>query len=226
MTDKKERKAIGKQERARLLQQRARKKKMRLLRNVVIGVVVLAAIAVGIVVASHNKSVESKKQQQAVAALNQLATQAGCNPVHTEDNFERTHITVGQIQKYTTTPPIGGPHYFTDQSGKQIAPAPTGVHTDPIQNEIQVHNLEHGQVGIQYNGLSASLITQLKSITESDSSWIFLAPYPAMREKLAFTSWGNLVSCPAPNSKAIDLAKSFVALFKEKAPEHIAGTPA
>jgi len=85
---------------------------------------------------------------------------------------------------YNSDPPTSGPHlpYV----------APWGVHTKPIQRELQVHNLEDGGVLIQYNCDCSDLVARLRAIVERYRDHVVLAPYPTMKSRIALTAWSRL----------------------------------
>jgi hypothetical protein len=85
---------------------------------------------------------------------------------------------------YNSTPPTSGPHlpYI----------APWGVHTTPIVNELQVHNLEDGGVMVQYNCECPELAEKLAGIVRRYDRYVVLAPYPTMKSRIALTAWSRL----------------------------------
>src|ERR1700758_329518 len=85
---------------------------------------------------------------------------------------------------YTSDPPTSGPHlpYI----------APWGVHTRPIQRELQVHNLEDGGVIVQYNCECPELVAKLRDIVEQYDKQVILAPYPEMKSPIALTAWTRI----------------------------------
>lgn len=85
---------------------------------------------------------------------------------------------------YNSEPPTSGPHlpYV----------APWGVHTRPIPNELQVHNLEDGGVMVQYNCTCPELVEQLRGIVTRYDRFVVLAPYPSMKSRIALTAWTRL----------------------------------
>jgi hypothetical protein len=85
---------------------------------------------------------------------------------------------------YNSEPPTSGPHlpYI----------APWGVHTRPIPNELQVHNLEDGGVMVQYSCTCPELVEQLRGIVSRYDRFVVLAPYPAMKSRIALTAWTRL----------------------------------
>jgi hypothetical protein len=86
---------------------------------------------------------------------------------------------------YNSYPPTSGPH-VTDL-------AEWGIHLKPIPKEIQVHNLEHGGVIIQYNrSADTELISKLAEITRRYKNGIILAPYADMDSLIALTAWKRI----------------------------------
>lgn len=155
-----------------------------------------------------------------VPAVQQAAQRAGCTGpvVHADEGA--THIPDGRKATYNTRPPTSGNHYGS--------PGRTGVHTTPIPNEVQVHNLEHGHIGLQYRGASRESIAVLVDAARQSGDFVFTAPYQDMEAVIALTAWRVSVVCakdPA-SSDLLSLAGAFIDAYKAKAPETIPGTPA
>jgi hypothetical protein len=87
---------------------------------------------------------------------------------------------------YNSTPPTSGPHYG--------GLARWGIHSEPIPDELLVHNLEDGGVGIWYDCPDGcpELVSQLESVAERYHEGILLAPYPGMDSRIALTAWNRL----------------------------------
>ena len=85
---------------------------------------------------------------------------------------------------YNSDPPTSGPHlpYI----------APWGIHTRPIDRELQVHNLEDGGVVVQYNCECPDIVAKLKGIVQRYDKHVILAPYPGMKTKIALTAWTRI----------------------------------
>lgn len=91
---------------------------------------------------------------------------------------------VGSIA-YNSTPPTSGPHL------PQLAN--WGIHTEPIPNELQVHNLEDGGVMVQYSCSDCDeLVGQLEAVVQRYHDRVILAPYPTMDSLVALTAWGHI----------------------------------
>src|SRR5207244_6668603 len=85
---------------------------------------------------------------------------------------------------YNSNPPTSGPHlpYI----------APWGVHTRPIQRELQVHNLEDGGVVVQYNCECPDVVAKLKAVVQRYDKHVVLAPYPGMKPRIPLTAWTRI----------------------------------
>jgi hypothetical protein len=159
--------------------------------------------------------------------LNSLASAAGCSSLITVPDQGRQHIQPPATFNYNSNPPTSGSHYNLPGT----APALTGIHTAPIQDEDQVHNLEHGHIGIQYGtSISASVRDALETFTRDHDTWVFMAPRPQLPAgtQLAFTRWDNKITCASPtdSNAVVALAKEFVSDFEGLGPEGaLPGTP-
>ena len=130
----------------------------------------------------------------------------------------RRHLASGAVALpgyYNSIPPTSGDH------------APTwercGVFTDPIPNEIQVHNLEHGFVIVQYNTQDQAVIDRLEEVVDNlpgNLDHLILAPYPAMEQTIALTAWGVVQYLDTVDEDAI---RAFANAYRGRGPE--AGTP-
>jgi hypothetical protein len=87
---------------------------------------------------------------------------------------------------YNSTPPTSGPHYG--------GLARWGIHTEPIPDELVVHNLEDGGVGIWYDCPEGcpDLVGQLESVAEHYHDGVLLAPYPGIDTRIALTAWNRI----------------------------------
>lgn len=100
------------------------------------------------------------------------------------------HISTGSPHPpYNSKPPTSGWHYPT--------PMPwIGIYTDPIKDEYQLHNLEHGGVMMQYKpGFGEvkrleSLVRKLRK--KAKYCKLILAPYPGLDKNIALTAWGYI----------------------------------
>jgi len=180
--------------------ERAAARRRRRLRTIawVAAAVLLVGGAVGFAV------VRSQSNARAVRALG----------VQTFANQGQQHLQAGQdYTAYNSTPPTSGPHDPT--------PAPCGVSSEPIPNTVQVHDLEHGVVMVQYRpGLDASHVKALEALGRSYSSHVLVAPYPGLPSPVAATAWTKLMTLDRADTGKL---RRFIDLFRQHGPE--AGVP-
>jgi uncharacterized protein DUF3105 len=138
---------------------------------------------------------------------------SGCTPVRSPKIIGATHIPEGSSAEYNSTPPTSGNHY--------PRPAQAGVYTEPIPNERQVHNLEHGHVMVQYRDLTQDQILALEAIVQADPKMVVLAPYPDMQPRLALTAWGKIQTCDVWSDDALLVVKQFISKYRDHGPESI-----
>ena len=136
------------------------------------------------------------------------------------------HVAPGQPHEpYNTTPPTSGPHYAQT--------APWGISSEPIPNELQVHNLEHGGVMIQYDPDAEPLIRQaglekLIGTLPDFPCFLIVAPYPNLDHTIALTAWGTIEYIDHKGAGELDSAPilDFVNAHRGRGPERIGCTPA
>ncbi|HEV2123439.1 MAG TPA: DUF3105 domain-containing protein [Chloroflexota bacterium] len=131
-------------------------------------------------------------------------------PIQGREHIERTQ----GHPPYNSTPPTSGWHYGD-------AVAPWGVSREPIANEVQVHNLEHGGILIQYDCPEGcpDIVSRLETIVRSYPSKVLLAPYPDIpNHRIAVTAWGRIAYLDEVNEPFI---RQFIQRFKDKGPEFV-----
>ncbi len=125
------------------------------------------------------------------------------------------HIAEGSaFSGYNSIPPTSGFHW--------PVPAKWGIHEEPVPNERQVHNLEHGGVHIQYTTQDPEIAKNVKELAQSlraFPSCILVAPYPNMEHPIALTAWGVLLTLDTFDRKAI---VDFVNVYRDQGPERTA----
>lgn len=134
------------------------------------------------------------------------------------------HMPLAGIPKtpYSSNPPSSGSHFSY--------PANWGVYDYEVNDQIFLHNLEHGGVWIAYKPTVASSTVQtLKGIVDSfgGSKWI-MAPRAANDADIAVVAWTRVLSINLAGSKLSDEQKKeieeFYKAFKNKGPEYIPDT--
>ena len=104
-------------------------------------------------------------------------------------NLGGTHINPDQGHPpYNSVPATSGWHY-----AQPHAPARWGAHDEVLPDEVLVHNLEHGGVGVHYNCPEGcpQLVEQLSSIVRRADE-VIMSPYPDMDTRIALTAWNYI----------------------------------
>ena len=179
----------------------------RILRYLTIAGVGLLGLA--IIVGLFLPSVPGIGPQQAAQT-----TRRGGGPGTTVPDQGRTHLGVGEASPagyYSSAPPTSGNH----------APVWTecGVLTSPLPDEVQVHNLEHGFVMVQYNTQDQAVIDALKDVVRGltrSPDYLIMAPYPTMTETIALTAWGKVQYLETVDEGAI---QAFAEAYRGRGPE-------
>lgn len=200
-----------KQRRAILDQRKAAARRKRRIRNTAIGVVVV--LAVGGAVAG-----KELMHRRTIAAHNELAAGAGCDPVQVHTGMTREHIELGRPAEYDTVPPVGGPH-----RGRGVLPA--GIYDEPLPMDPNaplnttiydaVHSLEHGSVIVWHNELTEAEQTELAREFAGERK-VSVVPYPELAEhegkRVALTAWGRSQLCEDVD---VEVVGSFIEIYRE-----------
>jgi hypothetical protein len=99
---------------------------------------------------------------------------------------------------WNSVPPTSGPH------SAQIAN--WGIHTEPVPEWNQVHNLEDGGVIMHYNCPDGceDIVAELEDIVnEKGTNQLILEPYPDMDSTIAVTAWTRLLTLDEMDRDAI-----------------------
>ncbi|MSQ40317.1 MAG: DUF3105 domain-containing protein [Dehalococcoidia bacterium] len=124
------------------------------------------------------------------------------------------HIPEGTaFNTYNSTPPTSGSHW--------PVPARWGIYPEPLPNERQLHNLEHGGVNMQYNTQDQALIENLKTLAQAQRAFpacLIVAPYTTMEHPIALTAWGVMLTLDQFDKKQIE---EFVKFYRDQGPERL-----
>lgn len=150
--------------------------------------------------------------------------EAGCDAPRTWRDEGAEHVSPPERVRYDTDPPTSGAHY----SLGGVAPAATGVHVEPVQDEAFVHNLEHGHVVVQYVAAAVppEALRALQIVVRDNGNGVLMAPRTGTHPyAVAFVAWRVSVTCAQPNEKVGEALRVFIGGYGGKGPEgFIAGT--
>lgn len=134
-------------------------------------------------------------------------------PGESVDDLGGGHVNEGTtVTDYNTDPPTSGQHYPST--------AGWGIRDQPVPNEYQVHNLEHGGIVIQYNSsVTAEEISELEDIVSQCDVKLLLAPRPDMEQRISVTAWTYYQNFDEVDRDAI---QDFIDAHVDEGPERIA----
>ena len=187
---------------------RVQQKKTNTNRNLVIAAVVgvvLIMVAAGLVLSRSSSSANIAGQQQFPNLV----------PAPASPHIAEVTSPHGP---YNSNPPTSGWHYGGGT-------APWGVQTQPIADELSVHNLEHGGIVVHYRqGLDQATVDQLTTLArelQQQSPCIVLVPRPAdkMTESpIAVTAWTWLLRLDSFDAGTI---RAFFRAHVDQGPEKV-----
>lgn len=112
------------------------------------------------------------------------------------DKKEKNHIQ-GKVN-YPETPPVGGNHNPVWVACDQK------VYSQPVQDEMAVHALEHGAVWITYQPeLAKDQVDKLAAKVKRIGA-TFLSPYPNLPSPVMLSSWGSQLSVQSADDQRIE----------------------
>ena len=147
-------------------------------------------------------------------------------PVEILKDLGREHIDIGDGGgPYLTTPATSGNHYGVTAPSDNLpfgSPARWGQYQVPLGDEVQIHNLEHGGIILNYDCPEGclELVEQLQSVIPGQGAQFILAPYPDMATRIAITSWRHIDQMDEFDA---DRLNAFIDAYLDRAPESIPG---
>jgi hypothetical protein len=175
---------------------------------------VAGAIGIGVIWFVGRAAAPEPLSAEAKAA----ALDAGCDAdVRTPaaDAPGNQHLAAGQSPNYTESPATSGWH------ANSPLPGGTRVLTEPVDETLAVHTLEHGSVIAYYRpsgdgGVAQDVIDRLGSLAQSNPA-TYVIPYPTLPEGtgLALTAWNKILTCPGTVTadQAAAITQGFVDSF-------------
>ncbi len=212
-----DRRGMSKTEIREIKRERSRSRKGRRRMYITIGAAVLAVIFIaGLVLPGVINS-----RQKTLAGLNT----GGPAPLAQDEGAG--HVAPGDPHTpYKTKPATSGEHWQTAPMtlAPYGSPARWGFYDEPLPDEVLIHNLEHGGIGLHYNCPDGcdDLVKQFKDLVPSSKSQFIVSPYPGMPKKIAITSWRHLMYLDEFDQEKII---EFIREYQDRAPESVPGNP-
>lgn len=122
----------------------------------------------------------------------------------------RGHLTTGEAPpEYETSPATSGDH--------SPSSARCGIYTTEIPDQVQIHNLEHGTVIVQYRSdLDETELRRLQDYGRTKSGLILVAPRSDLDSPVVVTSWARMLPL---ESADIDTIEAYYDQFAGTGPE-------
>jgi Protein of unknown function (DUF3105) len=204
---------IAKEEAAR--KAAARKRTLQIGGGVVLGLAVIAVIAIVALAGGDDKGNSTANVTKLAAA----AKAAGCT--FSQFKAEGRNHTAGKVT-YKTNPPTSGNHNPT--------PAQDGFYRagNSPPKENFVHSLEHGRVEFQYKpGTPAADVAKLRRLAEEPFDGnagyhvLMFENDTDMPAQFAATAWTKSITCPTLSTAALGAMREFRTAYTDKGPEFI-----
>ena len=110
---------------------------------------------------------------------------------------------------YESAPPVSGEH-------RPGAPG-CGTYGQQLEDELQVHALEHGAIGVQYApDLDPEQIKAIEELVGEYDKDMFSAPYEGMDTPITVSSWGRRMQLDTFDEAAV---KEYYTAFSGDGPE-------
>jgi Protein of unknown function (DUF3105) len=141
------------------------------------GVVVAVGLVGLFLLRGGGDSVEAGSVREAMTA-------AGCSLQEVDALPGNQHtVEPGQTSAaWNTDPPTSGPHFGQT--------AIYGAYTEPLDQALVVHNLEHGAIFIQYGDrVPDETVEELRSFYDRRQPGTLLAPLPRLGDEIALGAW-------------------------------------
>lgn len=147
--------------------------------------------------------------------------------IELDPNDGRGHIegNVASGGPYSVVPATSGAHWFGPTTNGGIpAPARWGRYDTILPDEVLIHNLEHGGIGLHYSCFDdcPDVIAALDDILPRSPSQYIMSPYPNMPSKIAITSWRHHLYLDEVDTEQI---LEFIEEYKDRAPESVPQNP-
>ena len=153
-------------------------------------------------------------------------------PVAIQPDQGRNHIPLGAgfhgpdgLPAYNTLPATTGSHWPVTAPTADLptgTPARWGPYEFELPDEVLVHNLEHGGIGIHYNcpGGCVETVQQLTDLAPRGFSQFIISPYTQMGSKIAITAWRHILYLDEYDEAQV---REFIDEYLDRAPESVPG---
>ena len=139
------------------------------------------------------------------------AARAGCK-LTTAAEEGNDHVK-GRVT-YGANPPHSGDHSATW--------AEDDLYRKPAPREQVVHTLEHGRVVYWVpTDASKALRATVRALYTEDPYHVLATPDPRVEKRFVVTAWRHTLTCERANRGALDAARAFKEIWRDKGPEYV-----
>lgn len=127
----------------------------------------------------------------------------------------RQHIAEGTDHPaYNSNPPSSGWHYTSTVKG--------GFHSDPLEDERVIHNLEHGDIWIAYHpDINEEALETLKSFA---GQYVIVSPRTENEGDMSLVAWGRVDTFDVENDEVDEQRiRDFIKRYDNRGPEKVRG---
>lgn len=158
--------------------------------------------------------------EQREANLQAAMRAAGCEEETVQTQGAGQHTTDPNEQiEYESEPPAIGPHYqeWPDDALYEEAPPTTHV----------VHTLEHGRILVWVNpDLPEERLAEFRALYEEDPYHVIMLPREELDAPFAVSAWvgqdtGHILRCDEVNERTWDAIRAFKERYRDRAPEFV-----
>lgn len=157
-----------------------------------------------------------------ISAADDLGVNSGGH-IEIDPDDGRGHIFVSTPYQgtYSVVPATSGPHWSGRATPAGVpSPARWGRYESVLPDEVLIHNLEHGGIGIHYdcNGGCPEIVKALNDILPLNPSQYIMSPYTGLPSKIAITAWRHHLYLDEVNVEEI---RRFINEYQDRAPESV-----
>ncbi|MGH2775201.1 MAG: DUF3105 domain-containing protein [Actinomycetota bacterium] len=128
------------------------------------------------------------------------------------EEFREDRDHTNEPVNYLMNPPVTGDH--------SPSAAPCGIHGTQIADELYVHSLEHGTVGVLYDPqrVEVATIRDIEALVDEYNDRTIAAPYPGTETPISVTSWNKMIRLDEFDE---DTVTEYIDAFRGKGPENL-----
>jgi hypothetical protein len=141
--------------------------------------------------------------------------------IDTDDGRSHIEGNTPHTEGYSVVPATSGAHWAGATTPLGIpSPARWGRYDAVIPDEVLIHNLEHGGIGLHYDCAEEcpEIVAALDDLMPRNPSQYIMTPYPGLPSKIAITAWRHHIYLDEVDVEEI---LKFIEEYQDRAPEQV-----